>query len=734
MGEVYRARDTRLDRTVAVKVLPRMVADSADSADALARFEREARAVAALSHPNILAIHDFGHEGEVAYCVTELLEGESLRQRLDAGAIPPRKAVEYAQQIARGLAAAHDRGIVHRDLKPDNVFLTRDGLVKILDFGLARQTKDSTSGGSDPHSLTASGTVVGTPGYMAPEQIRGKAVDHRVDLFALGAILYEMLTGGRAFHRDSPVETMMSVLQDDPSHSLGRGIPPELAGIVAHSLEKSPEDRFQSARDFAFALQASEREGSGPRSPATGTARFTEKSDASIAVLPFRNMSSGADAEYFSDGMTEDITTALADIDSLRVAARTSSFAYKGKDTDVRQIGRELGVMTVLEGSVRQAGRRLRITAQLIDVSSGYHVWSERYDREIEDVFAVQDEISRAIAGALKVRLLPAQETSLVTPGTRDVEAYNRYLKGRYYFNQRASQKAIEEFEAAIARDPQFAAPYTGLADSYCTYGFYGGISTLEAFEKARAAAARAKELEADSMDTHMALGLLEHYYGWDLESEERHFRRAIELAPRDASGYSWLACLLSIKERTESLEVGRRAVELEPLSASTHVNAAMNFYFARRFPEAIEGFRKAVHVDPNSVYALFALGIACLSGGAHDEGIAALERLSAQTERQMSWALALLAATFAAAGKEKDAHRLLAELDELAKRGYVPPIHLAFVHCQLGEVDETVALLSRALTERNALYWGWVPHAPAFDSIRSDPRVQKLIASIRPA
>jgi eukaryotic-like serine/threonine-protein kinase len=732
MGEVYKARDTRLGREVAVKVLPQM---TADGPEALARFEREAQAVAALSHPNILAIHDFGREGIHAYFVTELLEGESLRERLVAAAIPPRKAVEYVQQIARGLAAAHDRGIVHRDLKPDNVFLTRDGLVKILDFGLARQAKDGAAEGSDPQSLTASGTVVGTPGYMAPEQIRGKAVDHRADLFALGVILYEMLTGQRAFQRSNPVETMMSVLQDDPPLSAGRGVPADLAGILAHSLEKNPEDRFQSARDFAFALQASEREGvSGPRSPATGSPRFTEKSDASIAVLPFRNMSSGGDSEYFSDGMTEDIITALADIETLRVAARTSSFAFRDKDKDVREIGRELGVGTVLEGSVRQAGRRLRITAQLIDVSSGYHLWSERYDREIEDVFAVQDEISRAIAGALKVRLLPAQEASLVTPGTRNVEAYNRYLKGRYYFNQRASQKAVTEFEAAIARDPQFAAPYTGLADSYCIYGFYGGISTLEAFAKARAAAARALELEPDSMDTHMALGLLEHYYGWDFDREERHFRRAIELAPRDASAHSWLALLLSATGRQdESLEMGRRAVELEPLSASTHVNAGMAFYFGRRFPEAIEGFRTAVHVDPNSVYALFALGLACLSGGAPDEGIAALEKLAAQTDRQMSWALALLGATFAAAGKEKDARGILAELDELGKRSYVPPIHFAFVRVQLRELDETIALLARALTERNAFYWAWVRLSQPFDAVRADPRVQELIAAIRP-
>ncbi len=732
MGEVYKARDTRLEREVAVKVLPPV---AADSAEALARFEREARAVAALSHPNILAIHDVGRDGGVAYSVTELLEGESLRERVDAAAVPPRKAVEYAQQIARGLAAAHDRGIVHRDLKPDNVFLTRDGLVKILDFGLARQTGEKPLASSDPQSLTASGTVVGTPGYMSPEQIRGKPVDHRTDLFALGAILYEMLTGQRAFQRGSPVETMMSVLQDDPSLSSGRGVPPELSGIVSHSLEKSPEDRFQSARDFAFALQASERDPSDSRSSVSGSVRSADSAGASIAVLPFRNLSSGADAEYFSDGMTEEIISALAAIASLRVAARTSSFAFKGKDTDVRQIGRELGVRSVLEGSVRQAGRRLRISAQLIDVSSGYHIWSDRYDREIEDVFAVQDEISRSIAGALKLRLLPAQEQSpLVSPGTRNVEAYNRFLKGRYYFNQRNSKKAIAEFEAAIARDPEFAPAYSGVAESYCTYGFYGGISTREAFAKARGAAAKAERLAPDSLDAHMGLGLVDHYYGWDLEREERHFRRAIELAPQDASGYSWLACLLSgcLREE-ESLALGRRAVELEPLSASTHVNASMAYYFGRRYGEAVEGFRQALHVDPNSVYALFAHGLACLSGGAHDEGIASLEKLASLTDREMSWALALLGATFAAAGKPADARRILAEMTALAGRGYVPPVHTAFIHAQLGETDETVELLTRGLAERNALFWAWVPVSAPFDPVRADPRVQKLIKAIRP-
>ena len=732
MGEVYRARDTRLGREVAVKVLPEL---TAGCAEALARFEREAQAVAALSHPNILAIHDFGREGGVAYCVMELLEGESLRERLGASAIPPRKAVEYAQQIARGLAAAHDRGIVHRDLKPDNVFLTRDGLVKILDFGLARPAGETALSGAGPQaSLTESGTVVGTPGYMSPEQIRGKPVDQRSDLFALGAILYEMLTGQRAFQRGNPVETMMAVLQDDPPLPAGRGVPAELSDIVTHSLEKSPEDRFQSARDLAFALQVGEREWSSPKAVVSAvTAGPAQAHEASIAVLPFRNMSAGPDAEYFSDGMTEEIINALAGIDALRVASRTSAFAFKGKDTDIRQIGRDLGVRTVLEGSVRQAGQRLRITAQLIDVSNGYHVWTERYDREMQDIFAVQDEISLAIAAALKVRLLPAQEESLVSPGTRDIEAYNLYLKGRYFFNQRASKKAIAEFEAAIARDPRFAAAYTGVADAYGTFGFYGGISTLEASAKARAAARKAQELEPDSAEVHLALGIFDHYYGWDIEREERHFRRSIELAPRSAAGYSWLACQLATILRTdEALELGRRGVELEPLSANVHVNAAWPHYFARRYGEAVDGFRKAVDVDPAGVYGLFALGMACQADGRHEEATAVFEKLVVLTSREMPWALAVYGGSLASAGRRAEAQELLAELERLSHREYVPPLHVALVHVQLGDTESALASLGRALEERNAFFWGLVRSSPIFDPLRPDPRFQKILAGIR--
>ncbi len=725
MGEVYRARDTRLSREVAVKVLPSALASSAD---ALARFEREARAVAALSHPNILAIHDVGREGAVAYLVTELLEGESLRERLTSSALPARKAVEYAQQIARGLAAAHDRGIVHRDLKPENIFLTRDGLVKILDFGLARQLPASPiEEAESPTAGTASGMILGTVGYMSPEQVRGKSIDHRSDLFALGAILFEMLTGKRAFQRASPVETMMAILQDDPlDGSSGRPVPAELSEVVAHCLEKSPDDRFQSARDLAFALQVAERESGASRAvePAAGAPGSPE---ASIAVLPFRNMSADPDAEYFSDGMTEEIINALAGIETLRVAARTSSFAFKGKDSDVRQVGRELGVRTVLEGTVRRAGQRLRITAQLIDVANGYHLWSQRYDREMQDVFAVQDEIARAIAGKLEPRLVRAPETQLVAPPTEDVEAYNLYLKGRYFLNLRRPKPAIEQFEAAIARDYRYAAAYLGLADSYSVWGFYGGIPTWEAYARARWATERAQELTPGASEVHLSLGLIEHYYGWDVAREEREIRLVIEKSPRSTDGYFWLGLCLGFSGRVEeAFEVTRYAVSLEPHSANLQAQLGWCFMYGRRFEEAVPELRKAVSLDPNAGFPCWSLGIAYQETGAYAEAIETFERGVEITQGNHSLYIGLLGGALARAGRPGDAERILAQLRERATREYVPPFDTALVLAPLGQTEEALTALERAYEERNALLWARI-HFPPFDPLRASPRWQAL-------
>ena len=759
MGEVYRARDTRLERDVAVKVLPESLVEDAE---ALARFEREAKAVAALSHPNILAIHDFGRHEGIVYAVMELLEGDTLRDKLATSALSQRKALDYALQIAQGLAAAHERGIVHRDLKPQNVFVTRDGLVKILDFGIAKtfeRSLDTTgreqaAAEQDPTAgvnltalpavspdLTRPGIVLGTVGYMSPEQVRGAAVDDRSDLFSFGAILYEMLAGERAFRKDNDVETLMAILKEEPPELslLGRPVAPEIADIVAHCLEKSPEERFQSARDLAFALRGIEREGravSGPAGSGVRSAALAAAADAaqiSIAVLPFRNMSADRETEYFSDGMTEEIINALTKIESLRVASRTSAFAFKGKDEDVRKIGAALGVRAVLEGSVRQAGRKIRITAQLIDVADGYHLWSEKYDRDLEDVFAVQDEIARAIAETLKVKLLPAEEEKLAARSTRDVEAYNDYLKGRYFFNRREAPEAIAEFERALARDPDYAEALMGLADSYCIYGFYGGISTRDAFARARAAAEKARVLEPDSADVSVSLGLVEHYFGWDLKRQEQLLRRAIELAPRSAAGYTWLSLRLSWENRhAETLDLARRAAELEPLSANVQTNVGWAFVGARQFEDAVREYRRALHIDPTAPYPLWAAGLAYSLLGRHTEAVASLEKAVEVTVKRQSFYLGMLGGAYAAAGRRQDALMLLEELRQRSQREYVAPHHLAFIHIPLGDVDEAFTCLERACLERNCLMW-WLRGCAIFDPLRSDPRFPALLEKIVP-
>jgi serine/threonine-protein kinase len=726
MGEVYRARDSKLDRDVALKVLPPHLSQDPAARD---RFEREAKAVAALSHPNILSIFDFGsHEG-VAYAVTELLEGETLRQRLSAGALPTRKAVEYAVGMAQGLAAAHEKGIVHRDLKPENIFVTRDGRVKLLDFGLARVVSvlESPSGSAvlTAAGATEPGAILGTIGYMSPEQVRGGAADHRCDIFSFGAVFYEMLTGRRAFQRESAVETMMAILREEPPELRegSRTLPPELVEIVTHCLEKKPDERFQSARDLAFALRFGERE----ERSAVSRAAPAPETGASIAVLPFRNMSPDRDAEYFSDGMTEEILNALTQIPSLAVAARTSSFAYKGRDTDVRQVGRELGVRTVLEGSVRQAGQRLRVTAQLIDVASGYHLWSDRFDREMQDVFAVQDEIARAIAETLKVRLLGATDAPLVAPTTQDVEAYNLYLKGRYFWSRRQTRQAIEQFEAAVVRDPGYAAAYLGIADSYAVWGFYGGIPAWEAFARARAAAERAQELAPDTAGVHLSLGIIEHYYGWDMVREQRELRQAIEKNPRSFEGYFWLTICLSVSDRfDEALEVARRGVEAEPHSANAQAAFGWVYAGSRRFAEALPELSRAVALDPEAAFPRWSLGYIQLQLGALDDAIATLEKAVVVTGREHFFELALYGAALAAAGRGGEARAILAELREKAVRVYVPPFDLAVLLAALGEREGALAALERAYEERNALLWYRI-HLAVFDSLREEPRWRAL-------
>ena len=751
MGEVYRARDTRLDRDVAIKVLPETI--QADR-EALARFEREAKIVAALSHPNILAIHDIGREGSISYAVTELLEGQTLRERMGVGGVSLRKALEIGRQIARGLAAAHARGIVHRDLKPENVFVTADGHVKILDFGLARQEPASAPPGASAAATfarTKPGTILGTVGYMSPEQVRGETADYRTDVFSFGCVLYELLFGEPPFRSETDVETMTAILREDPPALHRKGaLSAELVGVVTRCMEKKPEERFQSASDLAFVLGMLALEPGGePTAPSSADSRsrqrtsgaplrtISDSSRASIAVLPFRNLSPDPENEYFSDGITEEIINALTKIESLRVASRTSAFAFKGRDEDIRKIGEQLGVRTVLEGSVRRAGTRLRVAAELVNVADGYHVWSDRYDREMADIFAIQDEIALSIANTLKVRLLAADEGALVARATEDFEAYNHYLKGKYFFNRRAPREAISEFEQAIVRDPDYAPAYTGLADSYCLFGFYGGIPTLDAFAKARAAAFRAQELDPDSAETHLATGLVEHYYGWDFDRQDREFLRAIELAPRSAAAYSWLALKRTYLDGPGGPVAARpfaiKARELEPLSPNVQVNVGWTYVANREFEEGEREMRRALELDPDALYALWATGVTLQRMGRHAEAATHLERSVALTERGQTWYLALLGGAYGSGGRREEALAILSELRDRASREYVAPFHFSFVHLGLGDHAEAISALDVACDERNALAW-WPLSSPIFDALRGNDRFEKVLEKIVPA
>jgi serine/threonine protein kinase len=734
MGEVWRARDTRLHRDVAVKVL----LGTAHSDDALPRFEREARAVAALSHPNILAIHDFGTESGTLYAVMELLEGATLRERLEQSELEISRALDWGHQIAQGLAAAHERGITHRDLKPENIFVTRDGVVKILDFGLARL--DEGDGASPDQMKTAArtspGMIMGTMAYLSPEQARGEVADHRSDIFAFGTVFFEMLIGRPAFLRPTMAETIVAVLRDSakPMSESGR-LPAEVEEILHHCLEKNRDERFRSARDLAFALRLAARTTASTPATTHDTLRLTPKpadsparaGDLSIAVLPFRNMSPTADAEYFSDGMTEEIINSLAAVPALQVAARTTSFAFKGRNDDIRRIGRELGVAMMLEGSVRQSGSRLRVTAQLISVENGYQLWSNRWDRDLADVFAVQDEIAQAIASTLKVRIVEGSGKGSAGR-TENLEAYDRYLKGTYLWGQRRAEEAIVELKASVEIDPDFADAHTALADAWAVRGYYGGVPTWEAWSRARAAVDEAERIDPDSAGVALSRGILEHYYGWNSARLEHFCRLAIERNPKSADPWTWLAIGYAASGRKdEAVEAGARGIELEPHHANVRTSQAWAYLFSGDYETGRRLLEKAVEVDPNAGYARWTYGLALRYGGRVAESVAIFERLVDASKGKVPLYVSLLGAALAESGERARAEEILAGLMRRRAEGdYVPSIDLAVVLVPLGDHEAALDALERGREERNGLMWGRI-HMHDFIPLRSHPRWRAL-------
>ncbi|HSF19365.1 MAG TPA: protein kinase [Vicinamibacteria bacterium] len=723
MGEVYLARDTKLERKVAVKVLP---GELAEDADFRARFEREAKALAALSHPNILAIHDFGSAHGHYYAVTELLEGETLGSILKRGPLPERKAVDFTMQLARGLSAAHGKGIVHRDLKPENLFITSDGRLKILDFGLAKvETPFDDDGDSETIARgTKLGTVLGTVGYMSPEQVRGREADSRSDLFSLGAVLYEMLLGKAPFAGESAADVVSGILNAHPSIPASARIQPGLVRIATRCLEKNPEERFQSARDLAFALETMSGIGRDPAPPEP------REEAHSIAVLPFVDMSPRKDQEYFCEGMAEEIMNALAGLPGLRVAARSSAFRFKGGGQDLRDVGRALGVATVLEGSVRTAGNRLRVTAQLNEVQGNYQIWSRRYDRELEDVFAVQDEIAADIVEALRLELGSADSPRIVRHTTNQ-EAYDLYLRGRHHWYARskgALSKALGYFEQAAAKDLNYALPHIGISDLYAVQAIYAFLPEEAARARAKASLDRALALNDRLSEAQRALGFYRLFFEWDVKGAVAAWERSVELDPASALAHIWLAFNAWPDREDASIAALKRAIELDPLDLYVNSVAGLILGFWGSHEDALRACQKALDLDPNYLVGLYAAGGAYSQLGRHDEALEVLGR-SVMNSSRAPFNLAYLGWAQARAGLVEDARALLDELTRRAENEYVAPLFLAVIVAALGDVDRAFDLLEQAVEKRNC--WVIVPRFPWFDAFRSDPRFTEHLKRI---
>ena len=738
MGVVYRAHDERLDRNVAIKVLPESVAQDPDR---IGRFEREAKAVAKLDHPNILAIHDFGTERGVTYAVTELLDGQSFREVISRGGLTTGKAVEYAQDIADGLAAAHDKGIIHRDLKPENVFLTRDGRIKLLDFGLAKltqleaPTQEVMEAPTEPLP-TAAGAVLGTPGYMAPEQVRGQSADHRSDIFALGCVLYEMLSGKRAFPGETGADVLSAILTKAP-RSLAENVPKvpmALTGIVERCLEKNPQQRFQSARDLAFALRSLPGAASSPGAEMPGDRPRAADDRPSVAVLPFANLSSDPEQEFFCDGMAEEIINALAQVRGLRVVARTSVFAFKGKNEDVREIGSMLDVGAIVEGSVRKAGDRLRITAQLIDVRDGSHLWSERFDRRLEDVFEIQDEIALAVVENLEVKLLGGERAAVVKRHTDNLDAHNAYLVGLFEWNKMTPEGFVrcqELFQEAIDLDPEFAPPYAQLADSFTSVTWWADQSPAEALAKALPLVERALALDPDLAHAHSVVGHTTSFFQRDWVAGERSLRRAVDLAPNGALAQTYLALLLMMAGRgSEASERARMALRLDPLSPTNTVWAGVVLLFSGHAGEGLSVIERQVAMTPHLWMPRYWVSVGLASGGRFAEARVAAEKAFELTGGS-SLTQCNLAMICYRLGDQQVGDALFDSLQQRAQTGYVSSMFLAWLHLARGEPEDALRWAEEALAVNDP----WVsPHrlmCPAI--VPADPLVDELLAAALP-
>jgi serine/threonine-protein kinase len=723
MAVVYLARDRKHERPVALKVLQPELSHSLQTQ----RFLREIKLAASLTHPHIVPVYDSGSRDGQLYYVMAYIEGESLRARLNRERrLPLEEALKIAREVADALDYAHTRGVIHRDIKPENVLLGA-GHALVADFGIARAIAEAEA------SEVTSGTILGTPDYMSPEQIsRDVELDGRTDIYSLGCLLFEALAGKPPFGGLTVRSVLLRRLVDPaPSlRSIDASIPPAIDAAIARALETEPRDRFASAAEFGAALQP----GATLATASVVPGRREAIPEASIAVLPFTNLSSDPDTEYFSDGMTEEIINALSQVPTLRVAARTSAFAFKGKGIDAREIGERLRVRTLLEGSVRKAGDQVRVTAQLINAADGYHLWSQTYDRKLADVFAVQDELARSISGTLTRTVSMATPPQLVAPQTRKPEAYNNYLRGRHAWAQATPQgfaQALTFFQHALAIDPDYAHAHAWLGYAYAMLGFeeFGALPSEQAIPLARAAALRAVELDDTLPDAHMTRAIVATLYDWDWALAQREYDRGMALGSSGPAQHWYALFLCAMSHAEEAQQVIRRAQVTDPLSVTIQVSVGRCLHYARRLDEAAQVFRAHLELNPDSYQGYVALARNSLARGSLEEAVATANQ-GIQNIGRRPILLAHAGEAHGRLGHGAEAQALLAELREMGTQRYVPEILQALILFGLGEFDAGFRLWEQACDQRS----GWcvfLQAGPEFDWVRDDARYQALVKRV---